>query len=181
LESDRDNAGALQHLVAQYPDSEPAMIRQLSLFGTADDDVFVGNSLPIRFWDLAAQSKAQMFCNRGVNGIDGLISTAFGCADAARRMWIVLGDLSALYDLNSLAMIPQTLRDVKVCVVNNGGGKIFNRMFGAALFENRHNLHFASWAEMFGWEYANSLDHLELNPTRQIIELQPNQQSTDKF
>lgn len=181
LEADRLSASRLQRLFELYPNSEPAMIRALSQCTTTSDDVFIGNSLPIRFWDLAAQSPARLYCNRGVNGIDGLISTAFGSAEASRRMWVVLGDLSALYDLNSLAMIPSNLSDIKICVVNNGGGKIFHRMFGNALFENRHNLNFANWAEMFGWDYANTLAEVDRSQTRQIIELQPSQRCTDEF
>ncbi|MGZ3692976.1 MAG: 2-succinyl-5-enolpyruvyl-6-hydroxy-3-cyclohexene-1-carboxylic-acid synthase [Bdellovibrionota bacterium] len=93
--------------------------------------IFLGNSMPIRdFNSVFRRSKKQfsLFSNRGLSGIDGLLATAAGVAFAARcETHCVIGDLSALHDVNSLALM-QSLKDeinLTVWVMNNGGGEIF--------------------------------------------------------
>lgn len=70
-------------------------------------------------------------CNRGVSGIDGSTSTAIGASISytASSTLLITGDMSALYDLSSLAsgIVPQRFR---MAVIDNGGGGIF-RFSGA--------------------------------------------------
>ena len=48
----------------------------------------------------------RFLCNRGANGIDGLISSGIGAAAASGRpTWIVTGDLGLLHDMNGLAAL----------------------------------------------------------------------------
>jgi 2-succinyl-5-enolpyruvyl-6-hydroxy-3-cyclohexene-1-carboxylate synthase len=159
----------LQRLLDQHPRSEPGWLRWLSQqIAPLDAKIFLGNSLPIREWDLAAIAtcRAEVIANRGVNGIDGLISTFLGQAVEQRSNWCIVGDLSALYDLTGpWALTGRRLQDVNIVVINNGGGKIFERMFKNSLFENPHNLNFEHWAKM--WK----LDYLRL--TEQTIKLEP--------
>ena len=70
-----------------------------------------------------------MQCNRGVNGIEGSLSTAVGYATAQpdRQHFVIIGDLSFFYDQNALwnTRLPQNLH---ILLLNNGGGKIFETL-----------------------------------------------------
>jgi 2-succinyl-5-enolpyruvyl-6-hydroxy-3-cyclohexene-1-carboxylate synthase len=74
--------------------------------------------------------------------------------------------------------------ELNLAVINNGGGRIFHRMFKNALFENRHDLGFQAWAGMWGWDYLR-LDHpvLELAPAARprILEIIPDEAQTENF
>ena len=91
----------------------------------------VGNSLVIRDIDLFCsynQSQSTFFANRGVNGIDGQIATAAGMASLNGDLCTVCicGDLTALHDSASLQLAKQF--GVRVYVVDNGGGAIFDAL-----------------------------------------------------
>lgn len=136
--------------------SEPAVMSRLSKLIPSQDVIFLGNSLPIRYWDLAAsydRPHPHVYVNRGANGIDGLLATFMGVA-AECGGWLIVGDLSALYDLNALALLHESInQDLKIIVINNGGGKIFTPLFNNPLFENQHSYEFSGVAKMFGWSY----------------------------
>lgn len=201
-------AEELLRLLARYPQSEPGWIRRISRVVPAGSMVFLGNSLPIREWDLAAEypeplagealagvslgsvSSARpatgltILGNRGVNGIDGLVSTFLGAARPDRENWLIIGDLSAAYDLAGLGlidhMLPQTI--LRIVLINNGGGMIFNRLFKDPAFENSHQILFKPWAEMFGIDYRRNEDLEAPNlPQRSLIEIVPDPESTDRF
>ncbi|TFZ49669.1 2-succinyl-5-enolpyruvyl-6-hydroxy-3-cyclohexene-1-carboxylic-acid synthase [Serratia proteamaculans] len=91
--------------------------------------LFLGNSLIVRLIDALTRLPAgyPVFSNRGASGIDGLISTAAGVQRAtAKPTLAVVGDLSALYDLNALALLRQCSAPTVLIVVNNNGGQIFS-------------------------------------------------------
>lgn len=70
--------------------------------------LFVGNSLVVRLIDALSQLPAgyPVYSNRGASGIDGLLSTAAGVQRASAKSTLaIVGDLSALYDLNALALL----------------------------------------------------------------------------
>jgi 2-succinyl-5-enolpyruvyl-6-hydroxy-3-cyclohexene-1-carboxylate synthase len=70
---------------------------------------------------------ALFLCNRGANGIDGLISSGIGAARASGRpTTIVTGDLGLLHDLGSLAALREVSTPVRIVVIDNGGGGIFH-------------------------------------------------------
>ncbi len=82
----------------------------------------------VRLIDALAQLPAgyPVYSNRGASGIDGLIATAAGVQRASARPTLaIVGDLSALYDLNSLALLRQASAPLVLIVVNNNGGQIF--------------------------------------------------------
>ncbi|AUH01648.1 2-succinyl-5-enolpyruvyl-6-hydroxy-3-cyclohexene-1-carboxylic-acid synthase [Prodigiosinella confusarubida] len=94
-----------------------------------DGQFFVGNSLTVRLVDALAQLPAgyPVYSNRGASGIDGLISTLAGVQRANGRPTLgIIGDLSALYDLNALALLRQVPASLVLIVVNNNGGQIFS-------------------------------------------------------
>jgi len=184
---DHSIANSLQQLLESEPRSEAGLVRALSERLAGNARILLGNSLPIREWDLAArraEDERTIFANRGVNGIDGLVSTALGLAGADHPAAGVIGDLSALYDLAGLWPAAQLGdADVTLAVINNAGGKIFDRMFRSAAFLNTHRLRLRGWAEMFGWHYAAIHGASDPFPpgTPRLLEVLPDEEATRRF
>ena len=90
--------------------------------------IHYANSTAIRLANIFAQHS--VFCNRGVNGIDGSLSTAAGFSVVSdENVFCVIGDLSFFYDLN--ALWNQNLRgNFRILLLNNGKGGIFNLLRG---------------------------------------------------
>lgn len=90
--------------------------------------VHYANSSAIRLANIYAQHP--VFCNRGVNGIEGSLSTAAGFSCVTDDMVLcVIGDLSFFYDQN--ALWNQNLRgNLRILLLNNGKGGIFNMLNG---------------------------------------------------
>ena len=163
VDRDREIARSFDRLLREEPESELAMIRALSEEVADRARVYVGNSLPIREWDLAASRAPRgltVEASRGANGIDGQLSTFFGQCDPARENLCVVGDLTAICDLGAPWIVRQ-LPDLRfrIAIVNNRGGRIFGRVpslreldrgVRERLIENGHDLRFGPWAEMWG-------------------------------
>jgi 2-succinyl-5-enolpyruvyl-6-hydroxy-3-cyclohexene-1-carboxylate synthase len=191
---DRVLAGRLRELFAKEKRSEPAIVRALSEWIPEGSLVYLGNSLPIREWDLFATRRRTFAyaANRGANGIDGQISTFLGMASETRENWCVVGDLTALYDLSSpwvLAQMPESA-PIRIVVVNNGGGRIFSRVpslraVPAAererLFENPHAIGFDQWAAMWDLDHFNRIRPRRPLSSRSVIELRPEAEATSRF
>jgi 2-succinyl-5-enolpyruvyl-6-hydroxy-3-cyclohexene-1-carboxylate synthase len=116
--------------------TEPALARTLYAGLSSADRIFAGSSMPIRDLEWFAGPSAtppRVLANRGVNGIDGVTSTALGAAagEPASPLTALLGDLSFLHDLSALVWgagpPPAT-----IVVVDNGGGGIFSFLPQAA-------------------------------------------------
>ncbi len=106
------------------------------LLGSLPEDALLvlGNSLAIRLADLwggTLPSGVAVLSQRGVSGIDGLLSGAIGAAIASGRPTaLLLGDISLLHDLNALGLdaIGQLQSPLMVAVLNNDGGRIFDHL-----------------------------------------------------
>ncbi|HEX6766658.1 MAG TPA: 2-succinyl-5-enolpyruvyl-6-hydroxy-3-cyclohexene-1-carboxylic-acid synthase [Polyangiaceae bacterium] len=98
----------------------------------------VGNSLPIRELDWyvpTAPHGVAVACQRGTNGIDGLISGAAGAAVAARKPTVLLvGDVSFAHDLGGLSAARRVETPFVVVVIDNDGGRIFEQLPVARLW-----------------------------------------------
>ncbi len=94
----------------------------------SNPSVHYANSTAIRLANIYAQHP--VFCNRGVNGIEGSLSTAAGMSVVTdERVCCVIGDLSFFYDQN--ALWNQNLRgNFRILLLNNGKGGIFNMLKG---------------------------------------------------
>lgn len=95
-----------------------------------DTDICVhyANSSAVRLACIYAQH--YVWCNRGVNGIEGSLSTAAGFSLATDALTVcVIGDLSFFYDQNALwnSNIGGNLR---IVLLNNSGGGIFRQLKG---------------------------------------------------
>ena len=90
--------------------------------------VHYANSSSIRLANILAQHP--VWCNRGVNGIEGSLSTAAGFSVVSdSNVFCVIGDLSFFYDQN--ALWNQNLkRNFRILLLNNGCGGIFNMLPG---------------------------------------------------
>jgi len=193
------DAACLDKWLEAFPSSEPALFRRLSEKIDPADLVYLGNSLPIREWNLAASfsvTHCHCYASRGANGIDGQISTFLGLSADKRHVsaWGIFGDLTTLYDLSApfvLAQLPLgTTR--RIVVVNNGGGRIFDRLSAVQsgsgeqtdVIRNFHTLDFRHWAAMWGMPYAcwqADGDWTEPDGDAAVIEIRPDQAQTSEF
>jgi 2-succinyl-5-enolpyruvyl-6-hydroxy-3-cyclohexene-1-carboxylate synthase len=163
---DHSRAASIAAILDDEPQSELAMVRSLSRTIPANARVYLGNSLPIREWDLAATREPRglaIEANRGANGIDGQLSTFLGQCDPSRPNICVVGDLTAIYDSNAPWIVPQLDAgiDWRIVIINNGGGRIFSRVpslrkldpaMRERMIENSHALRFDHWAAMWSIE-----------------------------
>ncbi len=109
--------------------SEPAAHRALASAYADGDLVYTASSMPIRDQEAHAAgtvAEARFLCNRGANGIDGLVSSGVGAAIATgTRTWILTGDVGLHHDLNSLSVLRGARGPIRLVVFNNEGGGIF--------------------------------------------------------
>jgi 2-succinyl-5-enolpyruvyl-6-hydroxy-3-cyclohexene-1-carboxylate synthase len=183
---DRDRHASLRKLLQKYPRSEVSLIQALDE-KTKNQFVYLGNSLPIREWDLVSafqEGPSRQAGNRGANGIDGQVSSFLGGASGKTENWAVIGDLTAMYDLASLWVTRQLAPlQLRLVIVNNNGGQIFKNMFEKEIFLNAHQTEFSHWAQMWKWDYQKWQEvpkHMDL-PQHVVIELVPDSEQTQKF
>jgi 2-succinyl-5-enolpyruvyl-6-hydroxy-3-cyclohexene-1-carboxylate synthase len=153
---------AWQTTVAQRDTfGEAQLAHRISDYLPEQGQLFVGNSLVVRLIDALGQLPAgyPVYSNRGASGIDGLISTAAGVQrGSAKSTLAIVGDLSALYDLNGMALLRQVSAPLVLIVVNNNGGQIFSLLPTPAEERERfylmpQNVNFEHAAKMFGLRY----------------------------
>ncbi|MGI8573050.1 MAG: 2-succinyl-5-enolpyruvyl-6-hydroxy-3-cyclohexene-1-carboxylic-acid synthase [Solirubrobacteraceae bacterium] len=126
-----DNA-AEQALVRVLGDelSEPRVVRSLADRLPADALLYIASSMPIRDVELfgpARTSMPRMVSNRGANGIDGTVSSAFGAAAAGDHPVVLLtGDLALVHDIGGLLAARRLGLRLTIVLLNNNGGGIFH-------------------------------------------------------
>lgn len=189
LNADKNYRKRLNELIKSEPASSQSIIHALSCLFPEKSHVYIGNSLPIREWDLAATAtdkQLQVNASRGVNGIDGQISTFYGLCAENSHNFAILGDLTTLYDMPAPWILPQLDIQSTIFVINNGGGKIFSRMFASDIFQNIHDLNFKPLAEMWGLGYERWVHGVgELNLSdghkNKLIEIIPDNDASNRF
>ncbi|MGA8255956.1 MAG: thiamine pyrophosphate-binding protein, partial [Nocardioides sp.] len=134
---DRSLGRQLDALLAAEPDLTPYEVAgAVSRAVPRDGLLVVGPSSPIRDLDLMARpspvgERRKTVANRGLSGIDGMVSTAIGVALAreSSRSLALLGDVTFLHDSNGLVVGPgQPTPDLTIVVVNDDGGSIFTML-----------------------------------------------------
>lgn len=126
----------------------------------------LANSATVRYAQLFKTGRhVPHYSNRGAAGIDGCTSTALGFAMASEKLNVLIsGDIAFLYDSNAFLNrnVPQNLR---VIVINNGGGNIFRIIGGPsqtqvmdAFFESAQPANISGIAETYGLEYVQVND-----------------------
>ncbi|MEK6326285.1 MAG: 2-succinyl-5-enolpyruvyl-6-hydroxy-3-cyclohexene-1-carboxylic-acid synthase [Actinomycetota bacterium] len=130
LEAGRRAAEAIEAGLEDLEEpTEPGAHAALARMYADGDLVYTASSMPIRDQEAflpSAATEVRFLCNRGANGIDGLISSGVGAAAATGRpTWIVTGDLGLHHDMNGLAALRHASAPVRIVVLNNDGGGIF--------------------------------------------------------
>ncbi len=129
-------AAALATALEEAPPAWPSGLAVAVTLGGALPEVavlVVGSSNPVRDLDVgvATSVAADVLANRGLAGIDGVVSTAVGVALArsGEPVYAVMGDLTFLHDANGLLLGPdEPGPDLTVVVVNDDGGGIFTTL-----------------------------------------------------
>jgi 2-succinyl-5-enolpyruvyl-6-hydroxy-3-cyclohexene-1-carboxylate synthase len=198
LEGMKSVGGKIEEALESFPDSEPSWMRTLSVFASIGESVYLGNSLPIREWNAYAQWERPVRfvrANRGVNGIDGQISSWLGASAEEENAWGIFGDLTALYDLAGLKMLSQVECKGRVmAVINNGGGKIFGNVPRLATMDESAKswmtaetpVDFSAVAKLWGMDFlrvsrADEFDGIESEGRAVLLEIVPDPAQTAKF
>jgi 2-succinyl-5-enolpyruvyl-6-hydroxy-3-cyclohexene-1-carboxylate synthase len=141
LEAERVAREAIEAELSESGEiTEPGL--QLALADAYADGevVYTASSMPIRDQEAflpSTATDATFLCNRGANGIDGLISSGIGAAHATGRpTTIVTGDLGLLHDLGGLAALRDVSTPVRIVVIDNDGGGIFHFLPQQEALEN---------------------------------------------
>lgn len=151
---------------------EGRTIRELQQHIPDNSQVLVANSMTVRdfdyFW-LSGESDAFLYGNRGVNGIDGTVSTALGLATNHQPTYLVTGDLSLFHDLNGLAVAKTHNLNLTIILHNNDGGGIFEYLPQKGtkhfdyLFSTSQGLDYSGAAKLYGCGYTKIINSDELS------------------
>lgn len=131
--------------------------------------IHYANSTAVRLANLYARH--QVWCNRGVNGIEGSLSTAAGFSlGFPGKVVCVTGDLSFFYDQN--ALWPQAVDGrLRIVLLNDGGGSIFGQLPGitespvwGTSISGAHQTEASGICRQFGIGYiaAHTLEEVQL-------------------
>jgi 2-succinyl-5-enolpyruvyl-6-hydroxy-3-cyclohexene-1-carboxylate synthase len=159
--------------------TEPLVALTISECIPSQHGLWVANSMPIRDLDMfgvgASAEDSQSLnlrvgANRGTSGIEGAIAAATGFAVGLQApVTAIVGDLSSLHDLNSLALLRGNSQPVIVVIINNDGGGIFSFLPIAkstqifdTYFGTPHGVNFCHAAAMFELDYYHPQNREEL-------------------
>ena len=181
--ADQLAARAIAGVLEPDPLSEPAVAAELAVLLPEQAMLFVASSMPVRdveaFWPALA-APPRVLCNRGANGIDGTVSSAFGvAAHAAGPVVLLIGDVALAHDLGGLLAARRLGLSLTIVLLNNGGGAIFDflplakaAMARAGEIYEQHiatptGLDFAAAAALYG------LDHERIEDAQALREALP--------
>jgi 2-succinyl-5-enolpyruvyl-6-hydroxy-3-cyclohexene-1-carboxylate synthase len=128
--ADERAAEAILGVLAASGCSEPSVAAELGVLLPEQATLFVASSMPVRdietFWP-ARPDPPRVLCNRGANGIDGTVSSAFGAAAAGRGPVVLLiGDVALAHDIGGLLAARRLDLRLTIVLLNNEGGGIFD-------------------------------------------------------
>lgn len=132
----------------------------------------LGNSSPVRNAQLyVLNPSVTVFCNRGVNGIEGTLASTIGFASAtSESVYLLIGDLSFFYGLNSLWNI-EHIRNLRILLINNGGGGIFHLLPGLNKTDSlKHYVAASHTGKAEGWAEAGGLYYLSAENKEELDE-----------
>jgi 2-succinyl-5-enolpyruvyl-6-hydroxy-3-cyclohexene-1-carboxylate synthase len=153
--------------------SEPLTTRLLARQLPPQATLLVASSMPIRDAELyfpAGVPLPRVLSNRGANGIDGTVSTAYGVAAAAPGPTaLLIGDVALAHDLGGLIAARRLGLDLTIVVLNNDGGGIFHFLPVSGesdAFEEHvatpHGLDFAKAAALYGLAHTHANTQADL-------------------
>lgn len=161
-------------------------------------NLFIANSMAVRDFDTFyfGNRDVQIYANRGVNGIDGVVSTAAGVGGTGEHVVLFIGDLSLYHDLNGLLTLKQYDLKLTIILINNDGGGIFSflpqretadfeKLFGTPLgidFKYAAKLYGASFVKATNIaQYQQALKESLYTNGHTIIEVQTNREENYKW
>jgi 2-succinyl-5-enolpyruvyl-6-hydroxy-3-cyclohexene-1-carboxylate synthase len=161
--ADRRASAAIADVLATEL-SEPRVAAELGVRMPPWATVFVASSMPVRDIETffpAREDPPRVLSNRGANGIDGTVSSAFGVAAAGGGPVVLLiGDVALAHDIGGLLAARRLGLSLTIVLVNNDGGGIFHFLpvadEGEAFAEHvatPHGLDFAHAARLYGLEH----------------------------
>ncbi len=123
-------AEAIAGVLAEAGLSEPTVASELGVLLPGQATLFVASSMPVRdietFWP-AREDPPRVLCNRGANGIDGTVSSAFGVAAADDGPVVLLiGDVALAHDIGGLLAAGRLGLKLTIVLLDNDGGGIFD-------------------------------------------------------
>ena len=138
------------------PGDEGVIVKTLFEMLPGGSDLFSGSSMPIRDVDTffsKTDKDITIFSNRGTNGIDGVVSTAFGIEAARKRpTYLLIGDLSFLHDVNGLIVSRFHKTSLTIIILNNDGGGIFSYLPQSTVANH--------FEELFGTPTGLTFEHI---------------------
>lgn len=161
----------------QFPYSEMSAIGSLLQSMPEEASLHLANSSAVRYAQLyPLKPQVEVCCNRGVNGIEGSLSSAVGYSVASRKInFVVIGDLSFFYDMNALWNHHYGV-NLRILLLNNGGGEIFHTLPGMdqtdrsrAFITAPHTTSACGWAEERGFLYLKATNQKELDEKMQLF------------
>lgn len=163
----------LQEFAPQGEMSELEVVQAVMAHLPAQSNLHLANSMSVRYANFiglqAQQSGIKVFSNRGTSGIDGCTSTSVGHALTSDNLNVlVTGDMAFFYDRNAF-WHNYPLPNLRVLLLNNHGGLIFNMIDGPATqpeareyFITQQRLSAYHLCQEFGF------DHLKLDNKRKL-------------
>lgn len=171
--------------------SEPRVARELGARMPSDATLFVASSMPVRdveSFTAVREDAPRVLCNRGANGIDGTVSSAFGAAAVCDGPVVLLiGDVALAHDVGGLLAARRNGLSLTIVLLHNDGGGIFEFLPVASqrdAFEEHiatpHGLDFAHAAALYGCahervrtvdELRDGLDRALAAPATTILEV----------
>jgi 2-succinyl-5-enolpyruvyl-6-hydroxy-3-cyclohexene-1-carboxylate synthase len=173
--ADERAAEAILGALADGGLSEPLVAAELGVLLPQDATLFVASSMPVRdietFWPVRGDPP-RVLCNRGANGIDGTVSSAFGAAALDEGPVVLLiGDVALAHDIGGLLAAGRLDLKLTIVLIDNGGGGIFDFLPVSAAdmartpsdIYTRHiatpsGLDFAAAARLYGLEHERAED-----------------------
>jgi 2-succinyl-5-enolpyruvyl-6-hydroxy-3-cyclohexene-1-carboxylate synthase len=128
--ADERAAGAILGVLGSVELNEPAVAAELGVLLPERATLFVASSMSVReietFWPVRGDPP-RVLCNRGANGIDGTVSSAFGAAaDTDGPVVLLIGDVALAYDIGGLLAAKRLDLKLTIVLLDNGGGGIFD-------------------------------------------------------
>ncbi|MGH2880403.1 MAG: 2-succinyl-5-enolpyruvyl-6-hydroxy-3-cyclohexene-1-carboxylic-acid synthase [Solirubrobacteraceae bacterium] len=194
--ADECAAAAIGGVLAPEGLSEPTVAAELGALLPWQATLFVASSMPVRdiesFWPVR-EDPPRVLCNRGANGIDGTVSSAFGAAaTGGGPVVLLIGDVAFAHDLGGLLAGKRLGLKLTIVLIDNDGGGIFDFLpvsdAPLAFQADRYREHiatptgldFAKAADLYGLEhepvsdvagFRAALEHALAAPRSTLIEV----------
>lgn len=153
----------------------------------ADSLVFSASSMTIRLIDMfycKSGKPLTLMCNRGLNGIDGTVSTMIGAARSFKQTVFLTGDLTMLHDMNALLLEREIMEQphegdipsILIVLFNNNGGGLFSLLpqrsddpYFERLFLVPQSVDYKAMARTFGIPYREAVSIGEFADAREEL------------